>query len=47
MILTDCFAEYESLDNALVDGNYAPFIELVAQLERATLKRYLEVILGE
>ena len=40
-------AYYEALDNAHVDGNYAPFIELVAQLERATLKRYLEVILGE
>jgi Fic family protein len=39
-------AYYETLDNAHVDGNYAPFIELVAQLERATLKRYLEVILG-
>jgi hypothetical protein len=40
-------AYYELLDNAHIDGNYAPFIALVAQLERATLNRYFEVILGE
>ncbi len=41
------FKYYEALDIAHVDGNYAPFIELVAELEQRTLENYLSVILGE
>lgn len=40
------FQYYEALDAAHVHGNYAPFIELIAQLEQMTLKHYLSVILG-
>ena len=38
---------YEALDTAHTRGDYAPFIGLVADLEQATLKRYLRVILGD
>lgn len=38
---------YDALDTAHTRGDYAPFIELVANLEKSTLARYLRVILGE
>ena len=38
---------YNALDTAHTRGNYEPFITLVANLEMATLKNYLSVILGE
>jgi Fic family protein len=38
---------YDALDTAHTRGDYAPFIELVAGLEKSTLARYLRVILGE
>lgn len=38
---------YDALDTAHTHADYAPFIALVAELEHATLKRYLSVILGE
>ena len=38
---------YDALDTAHTRGDYAPFIDLVADLEQATLKRYLRVILGD
>ena len=38
---------YDALDTAHTRGDYAPFIGLVADLEQATLKRYLRVILGD
>lgn len=38
---------YDALDTAHTRGDYAPFIALVADLESATLKHYLSVILGE
>jgi Fic family protein len=37
---------YDALDTAHTRGDYAPFITLVADLESATLKNYLSVILG-
>lgn len=38
---------YDALDTAHTRGDYAPFIDLVAGLEQATLERYLRVILGD
>jgi Fic family protein len=38
---------YDALDTAHTQGDYAPFIALVAGLEQTTLKRYLSVILGK
>jgi hypothetical protein len=40
-------AYYDALDTAHVQGNYAPFIELVAELEQQTLKKYLSMVLGD
>lgn len=38
---------YEALDTAHTLGNYAPFIELVALLEKHTLARYLHIVSGK
>lgn len=40
-------AYYDALDTALCTNNYQAFIALVADLEQATLTRYLQVILGK
>ena len=40
-------AYYDALDTAHMSQNYEPFIQLVAEEEQKTLKRYLSVIHGE